>query len=46
MMALLLPTVAKQRVQIEAAMMNSVMKVLTPSQVASYKINMSMPPLY
>lgn len=42
----LLPKVAAQRAAMDNATMNSVMKVLTPSQVASYKINMSMPPLY
>jgi hypothetical protein len=41
----LMPRVAQERSRIENAMMNSVMKVLTPSQVASYKINMQMPPL-
>ena len=46
MVATMLPAVAKQRAQIESAMMTSVMRVLTPSQVASYKINMAMPPLY
>jgi hypothetical protein len=41
----LLPQVSKQRAQIEQATVNSVMRILTPAQVASYKINITMPPL-
>ena len=41
----LLPQVAKLRQQLDNATMNSVMRILTPAQVASYKINLTMPPL-
>jgi hypothetical protein len=41
----LLPRIQQERQRIENAMMNSVMKLLTPAQVASYKINLQMPPL-